>query len=204
MIRINLLAAEPRPEDPPRRDVGPRTAAAVGAVVLAAALGLVLRDAMAVRSESNRVDARTRVLDRQLAGLAGVPARREAVERRRAALARRVALTEARRAAQGAPARLLNQVGRLLPDDVWLTELRQRRDQVTLTGRALGMDGLTELVAGLESSGYFPPPIEIVDSRREAGTIPAAVHFEIRARFPSPSSRADAEAVPAGRGAGRR
>ena len=46
------------------------------------------------------------------------------------------------------------------------------------------MSGLTELVAGLEASGQFLPPIEIVDSRRDGG----AVHFEIRARFSLPSS----------------
>ena len=205
MIRINLLAAEPRPEDPSRTALGPRTATAVGVVVLAGALGLVLRDGLAVRGETRRLDARTRVLDGQLAGLDGVPAQREEVERRRADLARRVALNEALRAAQGAPARLLDQVGRLLPDDVWLTELRQRRDQVTLTGRAMGMTGLTELVAGLESSGFFPPPIEIVDSRREAGEAPSApVHFEIRARFPPPPSAPAGGAVPPGRDEGRR
>ena len=205
MIRINMLAVEPRPEDPPRADAGSRVATAVGVVVLAGALGLVLRDGLAVRSESNRLDGRMRDLDRQLAGLDGVAARRGEAERRRVDLARRVALTEALRAAQGAPPRLLDRVGRLMPDDVWLTELRQRRDRVTLTGRATGMTGLTELVAGLESSGYFPPPIEIVDSRREAGAAPAAaVHFEIRARFPPPPSGAAAEAAPAGRDAGRR
>ena len=49
----------------------------------------------------------------------------------------------------------------------------------SLTGRAAEMTALTEVVAGLESSGHFPPPIEIVDSRRDTG----AVHFEIRAVF---------------------
>ena len=205
MIRINLLAAEPRPEDPPRPEAGPRAARAVGVVVLAGALVLVLRDGLAVRGESSRLDGRMRVVDGQLAALDGVSAQRGEAERRRADLARRVALTEALRAAQGAPVRLLDQLGRLMPDDVWLTELRQRQDRITLTGRAMGMTGLTELVAGLESSGYFPPPIEIVDSRREAGAAPsAAVHFEIRARFPPPSSAAAAGAAPAGRGFGRR
>ena len=205
MIRINLLAVEPRPEDPPRAGAGPRTATAVGVVVLAAALGLVLRDGLAVRGETRRLDARMRVVDRQLAGFDDVSARREEVAMRRADLARRIARTDALRAAQGAPARLLNQVGGLVPDDVWLTELRQRGDEVTLTGRAMGMNGLTELVAGLESSGSFPPPIEIVDSRREAGAAPtAAVHFEIRARFPPPSSAAAGGAVSPGRDGGPR
>ena len=204
MIRINLLAAELRPEDPPRPAAGSRTAGAVGVVVLAGGLGLVLRDGLAVRGESSRLDERTRLVDRQLAAVDGVSARRGEAGRRRADLARRVALTGALRAAQGAPARLLDQVGRLLPDDVWLTELRQRRERVTLTGRAMGMTGLTELVAGLESSGHFPPPIEIVDSRREVGAAAAAVHFEIRARFAPPSPGAPAGAAPPGRDEGRR
>lgn len=184
MIRINLLAAEPLPEGPPRAGAARGAAMAGGAVVLGVVLGLMVRDGLATRRESNRLDERMRVLDRQLAGLAGVEAQREEVERRRDDLARRVALAETLRAAQGAPVRLLEQVGRVVPEDAWLTEMRLGGDLVTLTGGAAEMSGLTELVAGLEASGHFLPPIEIVDSRRDGG----AVHFEIRARFPLPSS----------------
>ena len=187
MIRINLLAAEPLPEGPPRSGAARVTAMAGGAVVLGVVLGLMVRDGLATRRESNRLDERMRVVDRQLAGLAGlagVEAQREEAERRRDDLVRRVALAETLRAAQGAPVRLLEQVGRVVPEDAWLTEMRLGGDLVTLTGRAAEMSGLTELVAGLEASGHFLPPIEIVDSRRDVG----AVHFEIRARFPLPSS----------------
>lgn len=188
MIRINLLAGEPLPEGPTRPGAGPRAAVACGVIVLGAVLGLMLREGLAIGGESNRLDHRVRVLGRQLAELDGVSARRREVERRGDDLARRVALTEALRAAQGAPVRLLDQVGRALPEDAWLTELRQRGDEVTLTGRVTDMTGLTALVAGLESSGHFPPPIEIVDSRWEAEGAAEAVHFEIRARFALPSS----------------
>ena len=183
MIRINLLAAEPLPEGPPRSGAGAVAAMACGAALVSVVLGLMARDGLAIRGESNRLNERMRALDHDLAGLGAVAAQREEVERRRSDLARRIALTEALQAARDAPVRLLEQVGRALPDDVWLTELRQQRDLVTLTGGAAEMSGLTELVAGLESSGHFPPPIEIVDSRRDAG----AVHFEIRAPFPLPS-----------------
>ena len=179
MIRINLLAADAIPQGPPRSGAGRRAALAGGAVITGVVLGLMVRDGLAIRLESNRLDERMRAVDRQLAGLDGVAAERAEVERRRDDLARRVALTEALRAAQGAPARLLEQVGRVLPDDVWLTELRLQGDVASLTGRAAEMTALTEVVAGLESSGHFPPPIEIVDSRRDTG----AVHFEIRAVF---------------------
>ena len=183
MIRINLLAAEP-PSEGPSRSGADRGAAVAGVVVVGVVLGLMARDGLAIRRESSRLDERMRVLDGRLAGLAGVGARRDEVERRRDDLARRVALAETLRAAQGAPARLLEQVGRVVPEDAWLTEMRLEGGLVTLTGRAAAMSGLTELVAGLEASGHFLPPIEIVDSRRDGG----AVHFEIRARFSLPSS----------------
>lgn len=187
MIRINLLPAEARPEAPPRPGGG-RAAMAGGAVLLSVLLGLMLREALAIRHETSRLDERMRVLDGQLAGFEGVSARREEVERQAADLARRVALAEALRAAQGAPARMLDVVSRVLPAGVWLTELRQQGDDVSMTGRAAGMTGVAELVDGLESSGYFPPPIEIVDSRLEAQAASGTVHFEIRARFSLPAS----------------
>jgi Tfp pilus assembly protein PilN len=184
MIRINLLVAEPLPEGPSRSGAARVAAMAGGAVVLGVVLGLMAWDGLATRRESNRLDERMRVLDRQLAGLAGVGAQREEVERRRDDLARRVALAETLRAAQRAPARLLEQVGRVVPEDAWLTEMRLGGGRVTLTGRAAEMSGLAELVAGLEASGHFLPPVEIVDSRRDG----EAVHFEIRARFSLASS----------------
>lgn len=184
MIRINLLAAEPHPEGPSRSGAARGAAVAGGAVVLGVVLGLMAWDGLAVRRESNRLDERMRVVDRQLAGLVGVGAQREEAERHRADLTRRVALAETLRAAQGAPLRLLEQVGRVVPEDAWLTEMRLGGGLVTLTGRAAEMSGLTELVAGLEASGHFLPPIEIADSRRDG----EAVHFEVRARFSFPSS----------------
>ena len=93
------------------------------------------RDGLAIRRESNRLDERMRVVDRHLAGLVGVGAQREEAERRRDDLARRVALAETLRAAQGAPARLLEQVGRVVPEDAWLTEMRLEGGLATLTGR---------------------------------------------------------------------
>ena len=186
MIRINLLAVvEPRPGRP-GGDTGRGLALACGGLVAAVA-GFMLWQALLVRSESNRLDERMRILDRELAGFAGVKPQRDEAERQSADLARRVALTEALRVAQGAPVRMLDQMSRVLPDGVWLTELRQQGDDITLKGRAAQMTGLSELVAGLESSGHFAPPIEIVDSRLEAHASAEVFHFELRARFLLPS-----------------
>ena len=188
MIRINLLAVELRPVTPSRVGAGLGEPLACGGII-AAVLGLVLWQSLSIRTASNRLDDRMKTLDRGLAGFAGVPARRDEVERRSADLARRVALTETRRAAQGAPVRMLDQVSRVLPDGVWLTELRRQGDDVTIEGRATGRDDRRvrygRRIGG--RSGYFAPPIEIVDSRPEAEASAGAVRFELRARLSLPA-----------------
>lgn len=188
MIRINLLAFEPGPETPPPAGAERGVALACGGIAAGVA-GLMLWQALSTRSASNRLDERMRALDHELAGLTAVRAQREEAERRSGDLERRVALIEGLRTAQGAPVRLLDQVSRVLPDGVWLTELRQEGgDDIALAGRATGMTGLSDLVAGLESSGYFLPPIEIVDSRLEADASAEVVRFELRAHFSLPPS----------------
>ena len=187
MIRINLLEVGSRPGPPPRIRRGMRAAMAVGG--FAAAAGLVLWPALSVRSRSIRLDERLRAVDRELAALADVPSLRDEAERRGDDLARQVGLAEALQAAQGAPVRLLDAVGRVVPDGLWLTELRQQGDTVTLVGRARGMSVVSDLVARLEASGPFLPPVEIVESRLEAHAGTEAVRFELRMRFPLPSSR---------------
>ena len=186
MIRINLLAVEPRPATQPRVGAALGVPLACGGIITAV-LGLVLWQALSIRSASNRLEGRIRTLDRELAGFIGVPARRAEVERQSAGLTRRVALTEAQRAARGAPVRMLDQMSRVLPDGVWLTGLRQQGEDITIEGRATGMTGVSDMVAGLESSGYFALPIEIVDSRPEAEASAEVVRFELRARLSLPA-----------------
>ena len=187
MIRINLLEAEPRPGTASRGGWRMRTALA-GVGIAAAAAGLVLWPALSVRGESMRLDERLRAADRELAGFAGVRARRDAAERQSAALARRVALAEALQAARGASVRTLDGVSRVLPGGVWLTELRQQGRDVAIEGRAAGMAGVSDLVDGLESSGHFVPPVEIVESRLEAHASGDVVRFELRVALSPPAS----------------
>lgn len=181
MIRINLLEVESRLPAPPR--VGRPTRAVLAGALAVAIAGVALRPVLSVRSESARLAQRLRTVDRELAALADVRSRREEAERRVADLSGRVALVEGLHAERGSPARLLDELGRALPEDVRLTELRQHGGDVALTGRAAGMTAVSDLAARLESSGYFRPPVEIAESRREANAGAESVRFELRLRF---------------------
>lgn len=190
MIRINLLAVE---RDRAKRrvviDAEQRVTLACGAI-LVAALGVAVWQVLSVRAESARLDDQHRSVDQELTTLADVLERRNEFESRSAELARRVTLIEELRAGQGGPVRMLDQVSRALPDGVWFTELRQQGDSVTIQGRATGLTGLSDLVVGMESSGYFALPVEIVDSQLESRGEGEVVRFELRGRFVLPSSRA--------------
>ena len=64
---------------------------------------------------------------------------------------------------------LLDQISRALPEAMWLTDLRQAADDITLEGRCTSLNSLSDFVSALEASELFERPVEIVDSRVEAG-----------------------------------
>ena len=120
--------------------------------------------------------------------MSDVVGQRNEFEARSAELARRVSLIETLRAGQGGPVRMLDQVSRSLPDGVWLSELRQEGADITLQGRATSLIALSDLVAALESSGYFALPVTVVDSQLEPQAATEVQRFELRATFVLPPS----------------
>lgn len=188
MIRINLIAVE---RDRPKRRVGidlsQQVTLACG-LVFVAAIGLVGWQVMALRGDAAGLEAQVMAVDQELATMADVVGQRNEFEARGDELGRRVALIEDLREGQGGPVRMLDQVSRALPEGVWLDELRQEGDEVTLGGRATGLTGLSDFVLALESSGFFALPVDIVDSQLESQENSEVVRFELRAEFRLPSS----------------
>ena len=84
------------------------------------------------------------------------------------------------------PVRMLDQLSRSLPDSLWLTEVRQEADDVTVQGRATTLTALSDFVANLESSGHFLVPVEIIDSQLQDEADRQVVRFEVKAKFVLP------------------
>ncbi|MBA2305209.1 MAG: PilN domain-containing protein [Acidobacteria bacterium] len=193
MIRINLLAVE--------RGTTKRSAIIPAAhrVTIGASL-ILLATVLAVgwwfwslRQTSQQLDddiARAEIETQQLRS---VLAQVQKFEARKAQLQQRVTLIEQLRRGQSGPVHLLDEISKALPDRLWLTELSQKGQEMTLAGMTTSLTGLSDFVANLESSAWFKKPVDIIDS--EMASDPKngdLVKFSVKATISNP----EAPAVP--------
>ncbi len=191
MIRINLLAVE-RERSRKRGgavDVSTRLTLACLAILLLTAGGLGFWFFSISRQATD--------LDRQIAASQAEARRLHSViqqvqqfEKQRGELQQRVALIEQLRKGQTNAVHLLDEVSRSLPDMLWLTDLKQKDDVVTIDGRCTSLTALSDFVANLERSPYFNKPVELVGSQTQ--TIPEPpgelIRFTVKATFAPPQS----------------
>src|SRR5678815_210255 len=81
------------------------------------------------------------------------------------ALLQRVALIEQLRSGQSVPVQLLDHVSRSLPDMLWLTEMVQEGDAVTISGQSTTLIALSDFVGNLGNGALLQKPIELVNSQ---------------------------------------
>ncbi len=190
MIRINLLAVE--------RGTPKRASAVIPAahrVTIGASL-ILLATALAVgwwfwslRQTSLQIDediARAEVETQQLRS---VIAQVQKFEARKAQLQQRVTLIEQLRRGQGGPVHLVDEISKAVPERLWLTELTQKGQDLTLAGMTTSLTGLSDFVANLESSTWFKKPVDIIDS--EMSSDPKSgdlVKFSVKATFNNPTA----------------
>ena len=99
-------------------------------------------------------------------------ARCSSSKQQRAQLQQRVALIEQLRSGQSVPVQLLDHVSKSLPDMLWLTDLEQKGDDVTIEGRSTTLIALSDFVGNLGTSALLKKPIEIVNSQVETVALP--------------------------------
>lgn len=188
MIRINLLAVERAL--PKRRigfDLGEKTSALAGAI-LVVVIGLIAWQFFSVRGELQEVDDELTAARQEYQRLQELSERVKQFQDRRDELQLRVTLIEDLRRGQVGPVQMLDQISQNLPDSLWLTELRQDGDVLVILGRAMTLTALSDFVANLERSGYFLPPVDLIDSQLEDEGPGQVVRFEVRARFIVPGA----------------
>ena len=183
MIRINLLAVE-------RALPGRRFTFALGeqttvlsSLILVAAAVLIALQFFSVRAESQMLDDELTAARQELQRLAAEREQVRQFDALRAQLQLRVALIEQLQRGQVGPVQMLDQVSQNLPDSLWLTEMRQEGNVLVILGRAMTLTALADFVANLERSGYYIPPVDLIDSQLEDNEAGQVVRFEVRAQF---------------------
>jgi type IV pilus assembly protein PilN len=199
MIRINLLTAD---RQAPRRTLNIPTA---HRVTIAASL-ILLGTALAIgwwfwslRQTSVRLDADIVQAETETQQLRSVLAQVQKFEARKAQLQQRVTLIEQLRRGQSSPVHVVDELGKSVPERLWLTTLAQKGDDLTISGMTTSLTGVSDFVANLETSSAFKRPVDIIDSEmsKDAKT-GDLVKFSIKARINNPNAPAAPAAAKAG------
>jgi type IV pilus assembly protein PilN len=191
MIRINLLAVE--------RGAAKRTAfvPAVHRVTLGASL-ILLATALGVgwwfwslRQTSQQIDEQIVQAEAETQQLRSVLAQVQKFESQKAQLQQRVTLIEQLRRGQTGPVHVLDEISKAVPDRLWLTEMTQKGQEITLAGVTTSMTGVSDFLANLEGSAWFKKPVDIIDS--EMSSDPKTgdlVKFSVKATINNPEAPA--------------
>ena len=184
MIKINLLTVDrERAKRKAKFQVGQKVTVGCSLVLVAAAL-VVGWWFWSLQRASADLDQQIADAERETQRLQSVIQQVTQFEGRRAQLQQRVTLIEELRKGQTGPVHLLDQISKALPEAMWLTDLRQAANDITLEGRCTSLNSLSDFVSALEVSELFERPVEIIDSRVEAATTstPELIRFSVRAR----------------------
>ena len=184
MIKINLLSVDrERAKRKAKFQVGQKVTVGCSLILVAAAL-VVGWWFWSLQRASADLDQQIADAERETQRLQSVILQVTQFEGRRAQLQQRVTLIEELREGQTGPVHLLDQISKALPEAMWLTDLRQAANDITLEGRCTSLNSLSDFVSALEASELFERPVEILDSRVEAATTstPELIRFSVRAR----------------------
>ena len=199
MIRINLLAVE--------RGVARRSASslipAAHRVTIGASL-ILLGTALVVgwwfwslRQSSHRLDADIARAELETQQLRSVLAQVQKFEARRAQLQQRVTLIEQLRRGQTGPVHVLDEISKAVPERLWLIEMSQKGQDITLAGMTTSLTGVSDFVANLESSTWFKKPVDIIDSEMSSDAKRGdLVKFSVKATINNPDAPVPPLAAP--------
>ena len=168
MIRINLLGVERTKTRKAPMFSGAAQYLTVGcSLILVAAASGIGWWYWTLRQTSTQVDNDIAAARQQQAQLQSVLAEVGQFETRRTQLQQRVQLIEQLRAGQSFPVQLLDHVSRSVPELLWLTQMDQKGEALTIQGRSNTLIALADFVANLGNSQLLQKPID-VDAQVEA------------------------------------
>lgn len=203
MIRINLLSVE-KPiaataSSGPRfsLNLSEKAGPVAALFVIAGCAGYVALDYLNLQRQDSAIREELVAAHAEKARLQPILKEVERFEAQKKDLQERVNLIEELRQNQVGPVHLLDQISRSMPDRLWLLDMKQTGNDVTLEGKTSTLSSLADFVANLEASGYFAKPVEITNSEEEKANETDLIKFTVKATFEMPGSKKPAAAAPA-------
>jgi type IV pilus assembly protein PilN len=184
LIRINLLTVDrERTKRKAKFEVGQKITVGCSLILVVAAL-VVGWWFWSLQRDSANLDQQIADAERETQRLQSIIQQVAQFESRRAQLQQRVTLIEELRKGQTGPVHLLDHISKSLPESMWLIDLKQAENEITINGRCTSLNALSDFVSALEASNLFERPVEIIDSRVEVATpaTPELIRFSVRAR----------------------
>src|SRR5882762_7013822 len=168
MIRINLLGGERQVKKKALAfDIGQRLTLACSLILVLTAAGVGYWY-YSLQQHSAQLDADIARAQQEQARLQSILRDVASFDQQRAALQQRVALIEQLRSGQSIPVQLLDEVSKSVPDMLWLTDLDQKGNDVTIQGESTTLISLSDFVGNLGNSPLLVKPVEIVNSQVSA------------------------------------
>jgi len=191
MIRINLLAVE--------RERGAKKRAvmipAAHRVTIAASFILIGTGLLigwwfwSLRQTSIGIDDAITRGELETQQLRTVLAQVQKFAASKAELQQRVTLIEQLRKGQAAPVHVLDEVSKAVPDRLWLTEMKEEGDVLTLSGMTTSLTGVSDFVGNLQSSPWFKKSVDIIDTQAEPNQKSGdLIKFSIKAVVDNPEA----------------
>ena len=203
MIRINLLSVE-KPiaataSSGPKfsLNLSDKAGPIAALFVLAGCAGYIAMDYLRLQQQDASLHQELIAARAEKARLQPVLREIERFEAQKRDLQQRVNLIEALRQNQVGPVHMLDQISRSLPDRLWLLEMKQTANDITLDGKTSTLSSLADFVANLEASGYFTKPVEITNSEEEKAGDTDLIKFTVKATFEMPGTKKPAAVTPA-------
>src|SRR6267378_7501042 len=170
MIRINLLGGERQVKKKALAfDIGQRMTLACSLILVLTAVGVGYWY-YALQQQSTQLDADILRAQQEQLRLQSIIREVNQFEAQRAQLQQRVQLIQQLRSGQSIPVQLLDVVSKSVPDMLWLTDLEQKGNDVTIQGQSTTLISLSDFVGNLGGIPLLQKPIEIVDSKVETVT----------------------------------
>ena len=200
MIRINLLGVErPKARKLPTFTIQAQQLTIACSLILVATVAGIGWWFWTLRQTAAQVEIDIATAQQEQQRLQSVLAEVKQFETRRTQLQQRVQLIEQLRGGQSFSVELLDHVSRSIPDMLWLTDMEQKGEALTIQGRTTSLIAVADFVANLGTSRLIAKPMDAETQVEALQPVPGQTGVELT-KFTVRAGLKKAEAGKSGNG----